>query len=64
MHGVVVYESHWGNTAAVAEAIAAGLGSGSRALSTDEATDQVVGDADILVVGAPVIAFSLATDKA
>jgi hypothetical protein len=64
MKAVVVYESHWGNTAAVAEAIATGFGSGARALSTDEATDRAVADADILVVGAPVIAFSLATDKA
>jgi hypothetical protein len=63
MKAVVVYESHWGNTAAVAAAIAAGLGSGACALSTDEATDREVVDADILVVGAPVIAFSLATDK-
>jgi flavorubredoxin len=63
MKAVVVYESHWGNTAAVAQAIAAGLGAGSRALSTDQATDRIVADADILVVGAPVIAFSLATDK-
>jgi hypothetical protein len=63
MHGIVVYESHWGNTAAVAQAIAAGLGSGSRAVSTDEATHEVVADADLLVVGAPVIAFGLATDK-
>jgi flavorubredoxin len=63
MKAVVVYESHWGNTAAVAEAIADGLGSDSRAMSTDKATDQVVADADILVVGAPVIAFGLARDK-
>jgi len=64
MKAVVVYESHWGNTAAVADAIAAGLGAGARALSTDEATESAVADADILVVGAPVIAFGLATDKA
>ena len=38
MKAVVVYESHWGNTAAVARAVAEGLGHGARALTTDEAT--------------------------
>jgi flavorubredoxin len=64
LNGIVVYESHWGNTAAIARAIAAGLGAGSRALTTDEVTDAALADADIVVVGAPVIAFGLATSKA
>ena len=38
MKAVVVYESLWGNTAAVARAIAAGIGPDARALSTSEAT--------------------------
>ncbi|MGE5590528.1 MAG: hypothetical protein ACM3ZA_07915 [Bacillota bacterium] len=38
MKAVVVYESHWGNTAAVARAIAAGMGPGAQALSTAEAS--------------------------
>jgi hypothetical protein len=59
MHAVVVYESHWGNTAAVAQAIAEGLGGDSRALNTDEADARTVATADLLVVGAPVIAFGL-----
>ena len=63
MNGLVVYESHWGNTAAVAEAIAAGLGGTSRAVTTDEATESVVAAADVLVVGAPVIAFRLASEE-
>lgn len=63
MKAVVVYESLWGNTAAVARAVADGLGPDARALTTDEATPQVVAEADIIVAGAPVIAFSLASDK-
>ena len=63
MDAVIVYESLWGNTAAVARAVAEGFGPGARALTTDEATPAVVADADVLVVGAPVIAFGLASDK-
>ena len=33
MQAVVIYESHWGNTAAVARAIAEGLGHGACALA-------------------------------
>jgi hypothetical protein len=63
MKAVVVYESHWGNTAAVANAIAEGLGSEARALTTDEASGAAIGDAELVVAGAPVIAFGLASDK-
>jgi hypothetical protein len=63
MNAVVVYESHWGNTAAVARAIAEGLGPETRALTTDEASGAAILDADLIVAGAPVIAFSLASDK-
>jgi hypothetical protein len=63
MKAVVVYESLFGNTAAVARAVAEGLGQGARALTTDEATPLVVGSAEMVVVGAPVIAFGLASDK-
>lgn len=64
MKAVVVYESHWGNTAAVARAIAEGIGPDVRALTTDEATGAAIADADLIVAGAPVIAFGLASDKA
>lgn len=61
MHAIVVHESAWGNTRAVAEAIAAGLGAH---LTTEVVA---VGDApplpelrvDLLVVGAPTQAFGL-----
>jgi flavorubredoxin len=59
MNAVVVYESHWGNTEAVARAIAEGLGNGTRALNTDEAAGQALAGVDLIVAGAPVIAFGL-----
>ena len=60
---LVVYESFWGNTAAVARAIAEGIGPEARALSTAEAASELVRDAELLVVGAPVIGFALARDS-
>lgn len=63
MKAVVVYESHWGNTEAVARAIAAGLGLETSALTTDEASSEALTDVDLVVAGAPVIAFSLGSDK-
>ena len=59
MHAIVVYESHWGCTKAVAHAIAEGIGNEARALTTDEATPEVVAGAELIVAGAPVIAFAL-----
>jgi hypothetical protein len=63
MKAVVVYESLWGNTAAIARAIAEGIGSGARALSTAEASALELTDADLVVAGAPVMAFRLPTDR-
>jgi hypothetical protein len=60
---LVVYESHWGNTAAVARAIADGFGPEARVLATDEASDSAVAEADLIVAGAPVMAFSLPSDR-
>jgi hypothetical protein len=62
MKAIVVYESHWGNTAAIARAIAEGLGPDARAMNTDEAVGPVVTAARLIVAGAPVIAFSLPRD--
>ena len=59
MRAVVVYESHWGNTAAVARAIAEGLGPEVRAMHTDEAVGPALANSDLVVAGAPVIAFGL-----
>jgi len=60
MQAVVVYESHFGNTKAVADAIAEGLGPDRAvSLSTTEATAEVIAQADLIVAGAPVLAFGL-----
>jgi flavodoxin len=64
MKAIVVYESHWGNTAAVANAIAEGIGSGTRVMSTSQADATALQSADLLVVGAPVIGFRLSTPEA
>ena len=62
MKAVVVYESLWGNTAAIARAIAEGIGPAAQVLATDEATADVIADADLIVAGAPVLGFSLPSD--
>jgi hypothetical protein len=55
MKAVVVYESMYGNTHLVADEIAASLGATMdvRVLPLDLATSDDVGDADLVVVGAP-----------
>jgi flavodoxin len=49
MKAVVVYESLWGNTASIARAIAEGIGGGTKALSTAEATPETCAGADLIV---------------
>ena len=63
MNALVVYESLWGNTAAVARAVAEGLGPKARALSTAAATPDVVAAADLIVAGSPVLGFKLPTER-
>ena len=63
MHAIVVYESVWGNTAAVARAIAEGLGDETRACATDEVVPEAVARADLIVAGAPVFGFGLPTEQ-
>jgi hypothetical protein len=55
MKAVVIYESMYGNTHVVAEAIAAGLRRRMEATAVPvrEATPGLVADADVLVVGGP-----------
>jgi len=62
MKAIVVYESLWGNTAAIAQAIASGIGLEARALSTAEATGAAIAEADLIVAGAPLLGFSLPTE--
>jgi hypothetical protein len=61
MKAVVVYESLWGNTAAVARAIAEGLGPDAQALSTTQADQEALTGIDLIVAGAPVHSLSLPT---
>lgn len=62
MKACVVYESLYGNTAAIAEAIATGIGPGTMVLDTDEATPEALADADLVVAGAPLMALRLPTE--
>ena len=64
MKAVVVYESVWGNTKAIAEAVAMGRGSGARCLSTLDATPERLGDPELIVAGAPMQMFNLPTEGA
>ncbi len=63
MKAVVVYELLWGNTATIARAIAEGIGMGTRALSTAEASAVLMAHVDLLVAGSPVLGFSLPTES-
>jgi flavodoxin len=62
MKSVVVYESLWGNTAAIAAAIADGLGEGAAALSTSAADASALDGVELIVAGAPLLGFSLPTE--
>ena len=64
MEAIVVYESLWGNTAAVARAIAEGLGAGTEAYATDAVPPERLARADLIVAGSPVFAFSLPSESA
>lgn len=62
MHALIVYESMYGNTKAVAEAIAAGLGPGWTAdVRPVHEVASAPGDADLLVVGGPTHMHGLTT---
>ena len=55
MRAVVVYESMYGNTHLIADAIGAGLSTAFdvRVVPVSEATPEVIADADLVVVGGP-----------
>ncbi|MBB1511276.1 flavodoxin family protein [Tessaracoccus sp. MC1627] len=63
MKAVVVYESLWGNTAAVARAVAEGIGEGAVALPTKDAGADELTGADLIVAGGPVFAFHLSSER-
>jgi hypothetical protein len=64
MKAIVVYESYWGNTGAVARAIAEGIGPDARALPTSDAKGDALAGVGLIVAGSPIVAFSLPTEKA
>jgi menaquinone-dependent protoporphyrinogen IX oxidase len=57
MRTVVVYESMYGNTRRVAEAIAEGAG--AQALPVNQVSQQALADADLVVVGGPTHAHGM-----
>lgn len=63
MKAVVVYESYWGNTKEIAQAVAEGIGADVPVLATDEATADVIAGADLIVAGAPIHGFSLPREQ-
>ena len=62
MKALVVYESMWGNTRQVAEAVAEGLGNATLS-EVHEVADADLADLDLLVVGGPTHAFSMTRPK-
>jgi hypothetical protein len=59
MRALVVVESMWGNSRAVAEAVASGLGTGTVLVDVDRAPAQIPPDVELVVVGGPTHAFSM-----
>ncbi|HYM84673.1 MAG TPA: flavodoxin domain-containing protein [Candidatus Dormibacteraeota bacterium] len=62
MRALVVYESMYGNTARVAEAIAEGLG-GATAVEVSAAPDELPPDLDLVVVGGPTHAHGMSRER-
>ena len=59
MNILVVYESMWGNTRAVAEAVAERLGGDETLPHVNHAPPRLPDDLELLVVGGPTHAFSM-----
>jgi hypothetical protein len=59
MHALVVFESMWGNTRAVAEAVARGIQHDTTVMNVGQAPKRLPVDVDLLVVGGPTHAFSM-----
>lgn len=66
MKAAVVYESMFGNTARVAQAIAEGMreaGAAATLVPVAQASPEDATDCEIVVIGAPTHAFTLSTSK-
>lgn len=61
MQALVIYESMFGNTKSIAEAIADGIGA-ARAVSVDEAATEVPAEVGLVVVGGPTHAFGMSRE--
>lgn len=61
MRTLIVVESIWGNTEAIARAVATGIGGDVEVVGTDAAPNRVPDDVDLLVVGGPTHAFTMST---
>jgi hypothetical protein len=59
MHVLVVFESMWGNTRAVAEAVRRGMDEEAEVIDVEQAPSSLPADVDLLVVGGPTHAFSM-----
>jgi flavodoxin len=57
MDAVVVYASQYGNTRRIAEAIAHGLGPGTRVVEQPEFSTSLVRPGSLLVVGSPIVGW-------
>jgi flavodoxin len=58
MKALVLYDSTYGNTEKVAQAIAEGLGGAARVLHVKQATAAELQGTDLLVVGSPTVGFN------
>ncbi|KRF36948.1 flavodoxin family protein [Nocardioides sp. Soil805] len=63
MSTLMVYESMWGNTRAVAEAVADRLGEDVTVVEVSDAPARLPAGLDLLVVGGPTHAFSMTRAK-
>jgi Flavodoxin domain len=66
MHTVVIYESMFGSTRQIAEAIAQGIGPAGPVdlVGVDDAHAGLLDDADLVVVGGPTRAWGMSRPKA
>jgi flavodoxin len=58
MKALVVYDSTYGNTRKIAEAVAAELGRGAKAICISDVRDADLSGLDLLVAGSPVLGWS------
>lgn len=63
MRALVVYESMFGNTRHVAEAVARGLGSAVRTVPVTQAHEENLSDYDLVVVGGPTHAHGMSRES-